>query len=115
MATVAIPMEKYEGQSLELHHAAKNNDLKKLKLLLLNGGDIDEQDGNGSTALIYASSVGNLEAVKYLVENGANKEVKDNLGYDAYQAAMFYGDYRGATIQPFNQILALTKHGGNNT
>jgi len=109
MASVPIPISKIDGQSLDLHHAARNDDVSKIKELVGVGLDINDQDGNGYTPLIYASSLGNLAAVKALVSLGADTVPENDLGYTAYSAAMFHGDMKGATMEPFDQIMKLTK------
>ena len=71
MASVPPPKEKYRGQDLALHNAARNDYVSKIEQLVEAGMDIDEQDGNRVTPLIFASSLGNLAAVKALVRLGA--------------------------------------------
>jgi len=110
MANVKIPIEAFEGQDIRLHQAARNKNIAKVVELLSSGVEVNDQDGNGSTALIYASSIGSIEIVSELLKHSANKTIKDNLGYDAYFAAMFHGDFRGVTMHPFDQIRELTKH-----
>ena len=109
MASVPPPKEKYRGQDLALHNAARNDYVSKIEQLVEAGMDIDEQDGNRVTPLIFASSLGNLAAVKALVRLGAARTLKDSLGYTAFQTAMFHGDFRGVTVAPFDEIMALTK------
>lgn len=109
MASVQIPAPKSEGQDLSLHYAARNNDVSKIKELVGAGLDINDQESNGFTPLIFASSLGNLAAVKTLVSLGANTALENELGYTAYTAAMFHGDFRGATMEPFDKIMELTK------
>ena len=41
------------------------------------------QSKDGLTALIVATSEGNIEMVKFLLKNGANKDLKDNEGSKA--------------------------------
>ena len=49
-----------------------------LKQLIEKGVMLDVKDEFGWTALMYAVRAGHLETVKYLVEQGANKDEKDN-------------------------------------
>ena len=39
---------------------------------------LNEKDKDGNTALILASSNGNVEVVKYLIDSGANVNIKNN-------------------------------------
>ena len=109
MASVPTPTPKNEDQDLSLHHAARNDDASKIKTLVASGFDINDQEAGGETPLIFASSLGNLAAVKALISLGADKKVENKLGYTAYSAAMFHGDFKGVTLEPFDQILNLTK------
>ncbi len=59
--------------------------------------------------MIFASSLGNLAAVTKLISLGADMAIENELGYTAYTAAMFHGDFRGSTVEPFDKILKLTK------
>eukprot|EP01138_Halocafeteria_seosinensis_P008266 gb/GECG01008447.1/.p1 GENE.gb/GECG01008447.1/~~gb/GECG01008447.1/.p1 ORF type:complete len:718 (+),score=83.88 gb/GECG01008447.1/:1-2154(+) len=52
-----------------LHRAASAGHTRLVKYLHQEGAYINEQDGNGWDALIYASNFGHLEVVEYLVEH----------------------------------------------
>ena len=56
-----------------LHYASKENSLELTKLYLMHGATINAVDGGGYTPLDLAigKGHGNIETVKYLVENGA--------------------------------------------
>jgi len=77
--------------------------------LIDEGVSLDATDSNGATALIFGAMVGNIDVVKMLTEAGADPQIKDKLGYNAYKAAMFYGDFRGATMPPHDEVLHLLK------
>lgn len=62
----------------KLVEAASDDDLQSLKDALKNGADINARYGD-STALIDAVDCGNVEIVKYLVENGADMENMNNI------------------------------------
>ncbi|XP_054900352.1 uncharacterized protein LOC129369069, partial [Poeciliopsis prolifica] len=51
-----------------------------IELLLHRGASVNHQDGNGRTALSYACEKGYLDAVKILVQNGADPEILDSWG-----------------------------------
>jgi ankyrin repeat protein len=53
--------------------------------------DIDYLDRTGSTALMYAAYSGHLAIVKYLVENGANVNIKNLKGGTAARYAAYAG------------------------
>lgn len=60
-----------------LCHAAKLGDVDLLEKLHQCGADLSTPDYNGRTALHVASSVGQTEAVNYLLHNGCNVHAKD--------------------------------------
>ena len=61
--------------------------LEIVKYLLEKGGNINDKDDKGRTALIYASMSVDLETVKYLIEKGADVNAKDNNGSTALMDA----------------------------
>jgi len=109
MATLPICKPRYPDQDLQLIEAARCGDIDQTKALIQEGLDVNDIDSNGVTALIMASSAGKLEIVEELLKAGAKLAPKDSLGYNAYNAAMFYGDFRGATMEPFGKIMELVK------
>ncbi|WP_300747704.1 ankyrin repeat domain-containing protein [uncultured Brachyspira sp.] len=80
--------------------AAKNGDIKKVKELLALGADINIQDDNSWTALIYAAWAGHTETVKELIKAGANLNIKDNEG----KTALDYAEGNG-----YNEIAKLLR------
>lgn len=53
--------------------------------------DIDAVDLSGDTALILAVRMGDLAIVKLLLEHGASKEIKNQLGYDVIKESQAFG------------------------
>ena len=81
--------EKKKEKYRDYYPLMNASDNEELKRLLENGVDINAKNGDGYTALMDASSKGNLEKVKLLIENGANIEVKDNKGDTALILASY--------------------------
>ena len=54
-----------------------------MRYLLEKGANIEVEDSNGWTPLIFAAKYGHLDVVKYLLERGANIEAKDKNGRSA--------------------------------
>lgn len=52
-------------------------------VLLKFGADINQQDSNGDTPLIYAASKGNKALMDYLIGKGANPDIANNNGATA--------------------------------
>ncbi len=67
-----------------ISHAVQIKNLEFIKILLQNGADIDkgsQGDNYGNTALMIAAWHGELEIVKYLVEQGACCNQQDSNGF----------------------------------
>lgn len=61
--------------------------IEKIQLLLDSGGNIDQQDKYGNTALIYAAVCHNVGIVKLLLEKGANINHQNKEGETALMCA----------------------------
>ncbi|MEO6054399.1 MAG: ankyrin repeat domain-containing protein [Chthoniobacterales bacterium] len=64
----------------ELSEAAAAGDLKRMQSLIDAGSDVNEQDGNNTTPLIFAIRRGQPEAVALLIKAGANIDIFDSYG-----------------------------------
>jgi ankyrin repeat-rich membrane spanning protein len=72
-----------------------------MRLLLDHGANIDAQDNAGRTALINATLAENIDAVKLLLENGANTMIRNKNNQTALDIATHYY---------FNKIANLIRH-----
>ena len=61
-----------ESLTDQLISASKNGDAPKVKELIAKGGNVNEKDKYGSTALIYAVNSNSSDCVKLLSANGAD-------------------------------------------
>ncbi|MCG8486949.1 MAG: ankyrin repeat domain-containing protein [Chromatiales bacterium] len=89
-----------EEGATPLHSAAfgivNSGDL--LKILLAKGANVDSGTGTKiGTPLIHATKYGNLEAVKVLLNNGADINARDESGNSALHFASLYGRIDVAT------------------
>ena len=78
------------------------------KSLLLKGTLIDEKDNEGYTALHYAAMWEDLEATKWLIENGADVNTTDAWGSTPLMNAV----YNGADMETVELLL---ENGANKT
>jgi len=76
----------------DIHQAAKEGDLAKVKALLEKNEDLAEaKNKKGETPLHSAASGGQLEVVKFLVSKGVDINLKENNGATALHLACYYG------------------------
>lgn len=71
------PVRPAPGRSaagMALVAAAANRDLKKVRIMLASGVDIDSVDANGDTALLAAAYQGFYDLVELLIQRGADME-----------------------------------------
>lgn len=80
------------GEYLETKYSKRPKATKQMLeyVYSLKHFDINNQDDIGSTPLIAAAASGNIEAVEFLLEKGADTSIKNTRGYDAKEAAMYY-------------------------
>jgi len=74
------------ASSDDYYKAIRSNDLAQLKSLI-SAGDVNVKDRRGATPLMYAASVGSVDAVKLLLAAGADAKVKNS--FDA--TALMWG------------------------
>ena len=75
------------------HHAAKENNIDLIKLLVANGCDVNvvDADEKQQTPLHKAAMFGHVESIKLLLENNADANQCDNDGNTPLQTAVIYG------------------------
>jgi ankyrin repeat protein len=64
-----------------MHHAAYNNDLDHLELMMEFGGNPNDHNFSGTTPLQIASYYGNYEVAAMLLDKGADANLADSLGF----------------------------------
>jgi ankyrin repeat protein len=79
-----LKLRGYEFDTRSFHAAARAHDMMALTAFLDGGFNPNAQsESDGRTALINAAARGDLQVVGFLVDRGADVNVKDNLGYTA--------------------------------
>lgn len=71
-----------------LHYAASSGQVAVIEFLLENSAYIDAESPNGSTPLMMAAMYGSPEAVKVLIQAGADLGIKNQLGLTALDFAV---------------------------
>lgn len=59
------------------------------ELLLRNGADFSDRSNDGSTPLLVAAELGNVDSLKYLINLGADVNATNNHGKTALDAVLF--------------------------
>ncbi|MGC4176128.1 ankyrin repeat domain-containing protein [Demequina sp.] len=70
-----------------IHIAAANGDVPTLEVILAHGVDVNQLDGGGGHALLWAAYKGQAEAVQFLLEQGADVGLVDGTGMNAAERA----------------------------
>ncbi|MNR11286.1 Ankyrin repeat protein [compost metagenome] len=73
------------------------------ELLIQNGAALDQQHGNGGTALMFAAMFGRNELVKLLLLHGANTEICDSRGLTAVDLAAQQGNEQAISLLQHSQ------------
>ncbi|VDI66405.1 60kDa lysophospholipase [Mytilus galloprovincialis] len=77
--------------AMELCRAASQEDVDTLKAWKIAGADLNESDYDNRTALHVAVSLGHVETVKFLLDNGASWMLNDAFGKTAEEHAELLG------------------------
>lgn len=86
----ADPNQQALDGKTALIKAAERNQIDAMQLLLAKT-DVNLQDAAQATALMWAASWGDFQAVQLLVQAGANIDTKNRGGYTALALAEFNG------------------------
>ena len=70
-------------QSEEIYAAVRGNDLARLRTLVTSPADANAKDEQGDAPLLYAAGVGSLEAMKFLLDKGAEPNTQNAFGSTA--------------------------------
>ena len=68
--------------------ATRHGNLQEVKRILQEGADINQRFNGGQAPIITASLYNDLNAIEYLVEQGADKDVTNSIGMSALHYAV---------------------------
>lgn len=88
VATFSTSNEIVNYNNTPLCNAIVKGDLATVKKFIEYGSDVNERS-NGMTPLMLAARYNKVDILKYLLEKGANKEIKDERG----NTALKYAEY----------------------
>ena len=101
-------------QDWAMHHAAMLSDPAAVSIMILLisvGGDIDATGSFGETPLHKAVGIGRIEAVKFLLDAGANTQIEDIYDFAVLGAAgswLSHYNHSGA-LETANQVREIIK------
>ncbi len=87
-STFTTSKEIVEYNNTPLCNAIVNGDIATVKKFVEYGSDVNELS-NGVTPLMLAARYNKVEILKYLLEKGADKKIKDEKGNTALKYAEF--------------------------
>lgn len=87
-----IDEEKQEELNRELGLAVMDGDLKKVKLLLSKGADLNYRDDEGFTALMLSITNERSDIFRYLLDQGADVNIEDGDNFTALTHSLDYND-----------------------
>lgn len=93
-----------------LHYAAREGNAHLLALMLHHGGDGNQADGFGWTPLHTATACGKFDAIRELVERGADLNLKDCQRDRPIDLAVLRANHMSESInKPFPPIVTYLK------
>ena len=100
------------GCSPTLHEAAVSGDIKQLRAVLARSPNLDEQDEvGGATAVFCAVDRGQVEALRILLEAGANPNIPDSRSNSPVHLVLYRTDIPDTNRIQILQLLL--EHGAN--
>lgn len=88
----ANPETKCRSNWFPIHYAAQNGADSFIRALLEKDVDINQTNGQGSTALHLAIAQGHASIVKLLLDKGARFDIRDGYGRTAHETALERGN-----------------------
>ena len=83
--------------------AAAEGDANLIRALLAQGTDVNSRNAAGQSALMLASAFGHLAVVKILLAAGAERDLQDDLGFNALDWSVNYNSIGELITAPQNE------------
>jgi ankyrin repeat protein len=93
LSTFLLEMSSSSSSGQQLINSIWIGDIASVRKLLDEGVDVNWKNGNGWTALMYASIQGHVEGFKLLLDRGAQIDIKNNDGSSALIIASYNGRF----------------------
>src|SRR6266404_4801777 len=94
-----------DPRNLSLTRAVSDGDREAVRALLAEGADANRTTSGGQTPLILAIVFRHIHILRLLLEAGANPQVRDSLGLNAFDWAERKGFTEGVTLLAQSQSL----------
>ncbi|PVD24945.1 hypothetical protein C0Q70_15439, partial [Pomacea canaliculata] len=91
-SNILLPMDKYGGLGT-LTCSCQEKQEEVCRIILASKGQVDIEDNNLRTPLMYACQDGSVNLVKLLLDNGASTELKDAKGWTPDDCAVIQGHH----------------------
>ena len=95
ISTVDYDVNLKRDKNFELFHSASKNNIKEVRECIKSGANINVRLGNGWTPVITASFHGAIDALKILIDNGADIDLTNYKGTTPLMYAMHYYENTG--------------------
>ena len=90
-ASIAVAAEIAPGATPLLDAAANGDHAAAMRLVSVNGANVNAAAADGSTAIMYAAANGDLELVRALINAGADVKLNNQFGTSAITEAAIIG------------------------
>ena len=100
----------YTDMNSDLHQAAIDGDVSKIRGLLASGANVNAKNQDGRTALILAAVQRRVDVVQFLLNNGADPNARDKQGDTAMSIVRQSGQiHMGQLLRSGRRYRSMTR------